>query len=451
MEKKRGTFSGGLGFVLASAGSAVGLGNLWRFPYLAAQYGGSTFLIVYLILAVTFGYALMTAEIAIGRKTRLSAVGAYKKLDKRFNFIGLLTCLVPIIIVPYYCVIGGWILKYFGVFVTGNAQQAAQDDYFSGFISGSAQPVVLMFVFLTVTAVIVSFGVKRGVETASKFMMPLLIILSIFIAIYAVTRPGAWEGVKYYLTPHLSDFSINTLLGALGQLFFSMSLAMGIMITYGSYMMDDSDIEKSVAQIEIFDTGIAFLAGLMIIPAVFSFSGGDQDALNAGAGLMFITMPKVFASMSFGTVIGTVFFLLVIFAALTSCISLFETVVSILCDQFHISRKKSCLLSYLLTAALGLLSALGYGALSGIAPLGMSFLDFFDFISNSVLMPIVALLTCLFLGWVVGLDTVTDEVKKNSAFGREKIFRVMIRWIAPIFLIVILISSVLNALGIIQI
>lgn len=451
MNKKRGSFSSRLGFVLAAAGSAVGLGNLWRFPYLAAKYGGGTFLVIYLILTLTFGYTLMTAEITLGRKTRLSAVGAFGKLHNHGNMIGLLACLVPIIIVPYYCVIGGWILKYFSVFVTSGAKTAAASNYFSNFISNSWQPVVLMIIFLTITALIVSFGVKQGVETASRFMMPILVILSIFIAIYSATRPGAWEGVKYYITPNLSDVSVNTLLGALGQLFYSLSLAMGIMITYGSYMMDDADIEKSVAQIEVFDTGIAFLAGLMIIPAVFAFSGGDQSALNAGPSLMFITMPQVFASMNFGSLIGAVFFLLVIFAALTSSISLFETVVSILCDKFHLSRKKSCLTTYVCTIALGMLSALGYGVLSGIKPLNMNFLDFFDFISNSLLMPIVALLTCIFLGWIVDINVITDEVKKNSTFKREKIFRVMLRWIAPIFLIAILISSILSTLGIIKI
>lgn len=451
MSKKRSNFSSRIGFVLAAAGSAVGLGNLWRFPYLAARYGGGTFLLVYLILVVTFGYSLMTAEITLGRKTRLSAVGAYGKIDKRFNFIGILSCIVPIIIIPYYCVIGGWIIKYMGVFITSGAEAAATDTYFTDFITSPFQPYVLMVIFLTITAVIVSFGVKRGVENASRIMMPLLVALSIAISIYCITRPGAWEGVKYYITPHFSDVSLNTLLGALGQMFFSMSLAMGIMITYGSYMMDDTDIGKSVSQIEIFDTGIAFLAGLMIVPAVFAFSGGDQEALNAGAGLMFVTMPKVFASMSFGTLIGIAFFILVFFAALTSSISLYETVVSIFCDKFHISRKISCIITYVLCLVLGLFSALGYGTLSGIAPLGMSFLDFFDFISNSILMPIVALLTCIFLGWIVGLDVIVDEVKKNSTFPREKMFRVMMRWIAPIFLIAILISSVLNALGIISI
>ena len=451
MNKKRGSFSSRIGFVLAAAGSAVGLGNLWRFPYLAAKYGGGTFLLIYIILAVTFGYSLMTAEITLGRSTRLSAVGAYDKLNKKFHFIGLLTCLVPIIIVPYYGVIGGWIVKYMAVFIKDGAAAAATDNYFTNFITNPWQPFFFLVVFITITAVIVSMGVKGGVEKASTLMMPLLIVLSIIIALYSVTRPGAWEGVKYYVTPHLSDVSPNTLLGAMGQMFYSMSLAMGIMVTYGSYMPDGEDIEKSVGQIELFDTGVALLAGLMIIPAVFAFSGGDSEALNAGPGLMFVTMPKVFASMHLGTLIGIVFFVLVFFAALTSCISLYETVVSILGDRFHMNRRNACIVTYIICIVLGLLSAMGYGTLSGIQPLGMAFLDFFDFISNSVLMPIVALLSCLFLGWVVGIDYIAKEVKKNSSFRREPMFRVMIRWIAPIFLVAILVSSVLCALGIISI
>ena len=327
----------------------------------------------------------------------------------------------------------------------------AVDGYFNDFISDPIQPFLLLIVFITITAVIVSLGVKEGVEAASKIMMPLLIVLTIAISIFIVTRPGAWEGVKYYITPHFSDVNANTLLGALGQMFYSMSLAMGIMITYGSYMQDDTDIEKSVGQIEIFDTGIAFLAGLMIIPAVFVFSNGDPAALNAGPGLMFVTLPKVFADMAFGTVIGIVFFVLVFVAALTSCISLYETVVSIFCDEFHISRKRSCVYTYIMCIALGSLSALGYGVLSNVTLIGMNFLDFFDFISNSILMPIVALLTCIFLGWIAGLDVVADEVKKNSKFRREPLFRIMMRWIAPIFLVLILISSLLSAMGIISI
>lgn len=319
--KDRSNFTSKLGFVLAASGSAVGLGNIWRFPYLAAQYGGGTFLLIYLILAVTFGFTLMTAEIAIGRKTGLSAIGAFKVLDKRFNFLGILAVVVPVIIFPYYSVIGGWVVKYFAVFISGGVKASAGDTYFTDFIGGTFQPIGWFLLFLALTAVVVLCGVEKGIEKVSKIMMPILVVLTIIISVYGLTLDGAMEGLVYYIKPHMADVSAKTILAAMGQLFYSMSLAMGIMITYGSYMKKTDSLESSVRQIELFDTGIAFLAGLMIIPAVFAFSGGDRSALSAGPGLMFMTLPKVFASMKFGGAIGTIFFLLVLFAALTSAIS----------------------------------------------------------------------------------------------------------------------------------
>lgn len=451
MDKKRGSFSGKMGFVLAAAGSAVGLGNLWRFPYLAAKYGGGIFLLVYLILAVTFGFTLMITEIAIGRKTGVSAIGAFQKLDKRFGFVGVLACIVPFIITPYYCVIGGWVIKYLFTFLTGKVSAAAGDEFFTGFISESVSPVVWFAIFILLTSAIVIFGVEKGVEKASRFMMPLLIVLIVGVCIFCITRPGAAEGVKYYLLPDFSKFSATTVLAAMGQLFYSMSLAMGIMITYGSYMKKDSHLEASVRQIELFDTAIAFLAGLLIVPSVFVFSGGDEAALGKGPSLMFITLPKVFNDMTLGGVIGAVFFLLVLFAALTSSISLMETNVSILRDKLGWSRKKSTLIITVYVLILGSIVSLGFGPLSFIKILGLGLLDFFDFLSNSVLMPIAAFFTCIFVGFVIKPSTIADEVKTTDGkFVGEKLFTVMIKWVAPIFLIAILVSSVLNGLGIIK-
>lgn len=451
MEKNRSSFSGRIGFVLAAAGSAVGLGNIWRFPYLAAKYGGGIFLLIYVILAVTFGFSLMIAEIALGRKTGLSAVGAYRALNKKYSFIGNLTSLVPMIILPYYCVIGGWVIKYFAAFLSGQGTAAAGDTYFSSFTAQTTQPIVWFLIYVAATAVVVLLGVEKGVEKVSKILMPILVVLSIVVCVYTICMPGAMEGVKYYLLPDFSKFSSTTVLAALGQLFYSMSLAMGIMITYGSYMKKDADLEKSVGQIELFDTGIAFMAGLMIVPAVFVFSGGDQAQLSAGPSLMFITLPKVFNSMPMGDVIGSAFFLLVLFAALTSSISLMETVVSILQDKFHWNRRMTCLIVFIGMVLIGIPSSLGFGAWDFIKPLGMSILDFFDFISNSVLMPIVAFLTCIFVGYVIKTKVVVDEVKISSKFKREKLFNVMIKYVAPIFIVAILVSSVLNAFGIITI
>ena len=452
--KERSSFSGRLGFVLAAAGSAVGLGNIWRFPYLAAKYGGGIFLLVYVVLVVTFGFSLMVAEIALGRNTRLSAIGAYKKLNKKFGFLGILTALVPIIILPYYSVIGGWVTKYFVTFLSGHHMEASSDDYFGGFIGQTFEPVLWLAIFGVITFVIVLCGVKRGIETANKFMMPILIVLCVAVCVYSCTLPGALEGVKFYLIPDFSRFSINTVLGAMGQMFYSMSLAMGIMITYGSYMKKETSIEKSVSQIEIFDTGVALLAGLMIVPAVFVFSGGDQSAMQSGPGLMFQTLPKVFDSMGggqFGQIVGALFFLLVLFAALTSAISLMETVVSIVIDKFHVKRAVACIIVFIGMMLLALPSSLGNGVWSHIQILGMDFLTFFDFISNSVIMPIVALLTCIFIGYVVKTQLVVDEVKSSSKFSREKLFVVVIKYIAHIFIVAILVSSVLSGLGIITI
>ena len=451
MKNSRSGFTGKIGFVLAAAGSAVGLGNLWRFPYLAAKYGGGIFLLIYLLLAVTFGFALMTAEIAIGRKTGLSAIGAYKALDKRFAFVGILTSLVPIIILPYYSVIGGWVTKYLFAFVSGNGANAAADAYFGNFIGKTGEPILWFAIFMGLTALVVLFGVENGVEKVSKIMMPVLVVLSVIIAVYSVTRPGAVEGVIYYIKPDFAKFSVKTVLAAMGQLFYSMSLAMGIMITYGSYMKKDVNLESSVRQIEIFDTGIAFLAGLMIIPAVFVFSGGDESALGTGPSLMFVTLPKVFESMPGGDFVGALFFLLVLFAALTSSISLMETVVSIFCDKMHWNRKTTCLVVFVGSFAIGLLSSLGYGPLAAVKIIGMQFLDFFDFISNSIIIPIVALCTCIFVGYFIKPQSIIEEAELNGKFKAKGLFTATIKYIAPICIILILISSLLGAFGIMKI
>ena len=447
--KKRSNFTSKLGFVLAASGSAVGLGNIWRFPYLAAKYGGGTFLLIYLVLAVTFGFTLMTAETALGRKTGLSAIGAFKSLDQRFGFVGVLAAAVPIIIFPYYSVIGGWVVKYFSVFVSGGVEKAAGDTYFTDFISGTFEPIGWFFLFMAVTSLIVLCGVEKGIEKVSKFMMPVLVVLTVIIAVYSLTLDGAMEGLVYYIKPHMADVSAKTILAAMGQLFYSMSLAMGIMITYGSYMKKENNLESSVRQIELFDTGIAFLAGLMIIPAVFAFSGGDRSALNAGPGLMFMTLPKVFAGMKFGGVIGIIFFVLVFFAALTSAISLMETIVSIFRDKFGWGRKGASIFVTVLSLALGIPSSLGFGPLGFISWMGMSVLDIMDFVSNSVLMPIVAFFTCIFIGFIIKPKTISDEVKvTDGTFKAEKMFNVIIKWVAPIFLVLILGSSVASALGV---
>lgn len=444
----RSNFTGKVGFVFATAGSAVGLGNIWRFPYLAAKYGGGIFLLVYILLVVSFGFALVLAETAIGRKTGKSAIEAFDMLSHKWRGIGWLHSIVPVLILPYYSVIGGWVTKYLVEFIVGHGSQTASNDFFTTYISQPMAPVLWFLVFFGATYVIIMCGVVKGVEKVSKILMPLLVVLSIGIAAYSVTRPGAMAGVKYYLLPDFSKFSPSTLLAAMGQMFYSMSLSMGILITYGSYMRKDIALDSSVKQVELFDTGIAFVAGLMIIPAVFAYSGGDQSMLQAGPSLMFITLPKVFNSMGIGTAVGIAFFLLVLFAALTSSISLMEAVVSIVSDKTSWGRGKSCAVTAVVTIILGIPSSLGFGLWSGVTPLGMTILDFFDFVTNSVLMPVAALGTCFFVSKVIGVRTIIDEVKISSPFKQEKAFVICIKYLAPVCIIAILVTSIMQAVGI---
>ena len=446
-EKKKG-FNSRIGFIFAAASSAVGLGNLWRFPYLAAQYGGGIFLLVYLILAVTFGFAMMITEIGIGRKTGKTCLSAFRSLDERFAFCGVLGTVIPFIITPYYCLIGGWVTKYAFTFLTQSVPSFSNDVYFTEYISKAGEPLIFLLIFLACASFVVVRGVQDGIEKASIFLMPTLIALSILIALYTVTRPGAMGGVVYYLKPDFSKLTAKTVLAAIGQLFYSMSLAMGIMITYGSYMKKEDNLEQSVRQIEIFDTLIAFIAGLMIIPAVYVFSGGDSSAMGAGPGLMFITLPKVFNTLPMGRVFGFVFFILVFFAALTSAISLIETLVSIIQERFSTERVKTTLIVAVYTFLFAVPSSLGFGVLSGIQPLNMSILDFCDFASNSVLMPIMAFFTCVLVGFVLKPQVIIDEVERNgNEFKAEKLYVFVVKWIAPIGLAAILISSVLAGLG----
>ena len=439
----RASWSGKWAFILAGAASAVGLGNMWRFPYLAAKFGGGTFLLTYLVLVATFGLSLLLLETALGRHTRQSVIGAFSHFGKKYIWIGILAAVVPFIITPYYCIIGGWVTKYMVAYITnGPAALADGGTFFTGFISSNVESYVWMLIFMALVFFVVALGVQGGIEKANRIMMPALIVMAVAIAIFTMTMPGALDGVAYYLVPDFSKFSPDLVINALGQMFYSLSLAMGIMVTYGSYMQKENLLEHSVAQIEIFDTLFAFVAGLMIIPAVIAFNGGDPSQVNSGPGLMFITLPMVFDSMKFGTIIGAVFFLLVLFAALTSSISLMETLVSVLMDKAHMKRKTATIAITASCLIIGMLSCLGYGPWATITIIGMQFLDFFDFISNSVLMPIVALLTCILIGHVVGTKVIADEVKEGAgSFHREKLHRVMVRWVAPVMLAAILASE----------
>ena len=452
-ETERKGFSGKIGYVLSAAGASVGLGNIWRFPYLAAKYGGGIFLLVYILLALTFGYSMIIAETAIGRATGKSPVSAFRAYGEGTGtrFGGWINAIIPMLICPYYSVIGGWVCKYLFEYIRGNVQGLADDNFFGDFISNGFSAEFWFIVFVLMILIVIILGVENGIERVSSIMMPLLIILAIAICIYSVTRPGAFEGVKYFLIPNPKNFSWMTVISAMGQMFYSLSIAMGILITFGSYMKKDTSIEQATVQVEIFDTGIAMLAGLMIIPAVFAFSGSDPAALGAGPSLMFITMPKIFAGMGFGVVIGIMFFALVLFAALTSAIALTESAVATFADEFGWNRVVCTLLIGAIMLGLGTLSCLGYGPLAGVTIIGMQFLDFFDFLTNSVMMPIAALCICLFITRRMTIDRAVEEVLYDGhGFHRRSVFVFMIRYICPVFVIIILASSIANVFGLIS-
>ena len=470
MENKqnRGTFSGRLGFVLAAAGSAVGLGNIWRFPYLAAKDGGGLFLLIYLILALTFGFTLLITEISIGRKTGQSPLTAYKFIHPKMGWVGILACMIPALILPYYCAIGGWVLKYLSTFITLQGAAAATDTFFTGFITAPWEPIVWFLIYLTATSFVVYKGVNKGIEKLSTILMPILLILVLGIAVFSiflshtdasgVTRTGL-QGLMVYVVPNFDGLTLKqffvVLTDAMGQLFYSISVAMGIMITYGSYVPKSTDLNKSVNQIELFDTIVAFLAGMMIIPAVFTFMGAEGMAAS-GPALMFVALPKVFSAMGpvVGAIVGILFFVTVAFAALTSSVSIMEALVSCVVDKFHMERKRATVAVAVIAGIVGMIVCLGYNVLYFEAilpntPAGKNaqILDVLDYLSNYILMPVVSIATCIFIGWIVKPKTVIEEVSHGGCkFGREKLYVVMVKFITPLLLTLLL----LQALGLIK-
>jgi len=465
MENKstRGKFTGSIGFVLAAAGSAVGLGNIWRFPYLAAKDGGGLFLVVYLVLVLTFGFALLTSEVAIGRKTGQSPLTAYKVLNKNWGWLGVIACIIPIMIIPYYSAIGGWVLKYLATYITFNGSNAVADGYFTGFITSQWAPIIWFAIYLAATAFVVYKGVNSGVERLSKVLMPILLVMIIAISIFSLTlshtdangetRTGI-QGLLVYIVPNFEGLTFNKfmviLTDAMGQLFYSISVAMGIMITYGSYVKKETNLVQSVNRIEFFDTLVAFLAGLMIVPAVYTFMG--TEGMSAGPSLLFISLPKVFEAMGIaGDIVGIIFFITVAFAALTSSVSLLEAIVSSIMDKVNWSRKKTTVIATVFTFIVGVIVCLGYNVLyfDLTLPNGSvgQILDVLDYISNYVLMPVVAIATCLLIGWVLKPKAIIDEITLgNHKFARAGLYSAMVKVVAPILLLVLL----LQALGVLS-
>ena len=455
--KKHG-FTGQLGFVMAAAGSAVGVGNLWRFPYLAAKDGGGLFILIYLILTFTFGFTLLTSDIAIGRRTGKNSINAYEEMSPKWKFLGILTFLVPVLIMTYYAVIGGWIVRYIVVYLTGQGQAAAQDSFFTDFITSPGQATLYAVLFMLFTAWIVFNGVEKGIEKYSRILMPVLLVMIVAIAIFAltlkhtdadgVTRTGL-QGLAVYLTPNFKGLTLRRLmqilLDAMSQIFFSLSVSMGIMITYGSYIKKDVDVNTSIHQIEVFDTGVALLAGMMIIPSIFVFEG--VEGMSAGPGLMFVSLPKVFASMThLGRAAGLAFFIMAAFAALTSCVSVLETITANCMEIFHTKRKPTTIVLTIIYMIASIVIALGYSTFYLELPLPNGsigqILDLMDYISNSFMMPFISMLSAILIGWVVGPDWIIEEVEFGGRkFGLRKLYAVMIRYIVPVIMFILFLQS----------
>lgn len=452
MEKKRERFDSRIGMILAMAGSAVGLGNLWRFPFLAAQNGGGAFIFVYLVLLLTICIPVLMTEITLGRKCRTNVTRVYDNLGApHWRWAGFLTLLTPIVIMAFYTVVGGWSVKYLVQACSFNftAPDADYAGSFSGFISSTWEPLVYTLIFLVITAAANFGGVKNGIERFSKPMMTVLSITIILVAVRSLTLPGASEGTKYLLIPDFSKIDGKVLITALGQAFMSLSIGIGILLTYGSYVKTKEDIAMTAITTGLIDTLFAIIAGLAIIPAVYAiaYMNGTAPAVNAGPGLVFITLPGVFASMPGGSIIAILFFLSLLLAAVTSAISMLEVIVRYFIEEWKMSRNNAVIISMVLIILLGCVCSLSQGALSGITIMGNNIFDFFDVISSDVLITVGSLIMVLFAGWRIKKTDFLDELTGHDTSGTPRwIFTYvwfMLRWIAPLVIIVIMLSNFL--------
>jgi len=443
-EGSRDQFASKIGFIFAAAGSAVGLGNIWKFPYLAGKNGGGAFVLFYLLCVIVLGFGLMLAEFVIGRYTQLSSVDAFKKLDKRFTFVGVMGVLAAFIIMGYYPVVGGWSVAYIFKSLMGqlSTDQALMSETFTTLITGIGSPIFWTAIYLLANIIIVAKGISAGIEKASKVMMPTLFILLIILVIRSLTLPGAVEGLKYLFIPDFSKLTGHVMLSALGQSFFSLSLGMGCMITYASYLSKKDNLAQSAIIIPAMDTSVALLAGMVIIPATVAF-GFD---LGYGPGLVFVTVPAIFATMGpvFGRIFGIIFFLLLTLAALTSSLSLLEVVVSYLIDSRGWERKKAVTASSIVLFIICIASSLSMGPWSGISILGMNIFDFLDWFANSILLPVGGMFITLYVGWLFGKDKVKAEVTNNGTvkFGLFEAWMFLCKFVIPVIIFLVLLSGI---------
>lgn len=440
--KSRGQFTSSLGFILAAAGSAIGLGNIWKFPYVAGKNGGGVFLIFYVLFLLILGLPLIMSEMALGRKTSLNAIGTFEKINKKWKFVGFIGVVCSFIILSYYSVIGGWVTKYIFSYFT-NANVAAP-GYFDNFIANPVEPAVWHVLFMAFCCFVVCFGVAKGIEKASKIMLPILFILIIAVVIRSLLLPNSIKGLEFLFVPNFKEINsfpkfANVITSAMAQVFFSLSLGMGITITYGSYLNKNSNIQKDSVVILGLDTLIALLAGSAILPAVFSFGESPTE----GPGLIFNTLPKIFDKMPLGNLFGALFFILIFFAAATSAIALLEVVTAVFIDNFGWSRTKAAVIMASLMAAIGVFASLSFSpVLSGIKIGGKNIFDALSFLTDNILMPLAGLLTCIFVGHIWGIDNASSEIECGSGkFRIRKIYSVIMKYIAPVLILIIFIMG----------
>lgn len=444
MEKREG-FSSKFGILAAAIGSAVGLGNIWRFPYVTGKYGGGAFLIIYLGIVAIIGLPLMLSEFVIGREAKLDAIGSFKKLDSKrpFYISGVLGVLSAFFILSYYGVVAGWTLEYVFSSITnkfaGQSSEAIA-NMFGTFIKHPYRPIIWQIIFMGVTGLVVSTGIEKGIEKVSKIMVPLLLVLIIVLDIRAISLPNSMEGLKFLFKPDFSIIDRRVVLAALGHAFYSLSLGMGIMITYGSYIGDKENLGKTALQISIADTLIALLAGVAIFPAVFAYGLDPAE----GPGLVFTTLPNVFNQMPGGYFFSIMFFSLLALAALTSTISLLEVVVAFLVDSLKMERKKASILSFTSITIIGFFASLANGPLSGKVFFGKNFFDFLDTTTANYFLTTAALISVIFIGWFMNKDRVKAQLTSEGSFNviYEKAFYTIIRYIAPIGILLVFLYQI---------
>lgn len=437
------------GFILAASGSAIGLGNIWRFPYMTGEHGGAAFIVIYLIAVCLIGYPLLVNETIIGRVSQRNPVGAFKTLapGSPWWLVGALGVFTGFVILSYYAVVAGWSLAYiFKVITVSQGAGIDNAEVFSRHISNIWQPIGWQALFMILTIAVISAGVVKGIQRCVTILMPIFFVLLVLLILRAVTLPGAGEGIAYYLKPDFSEVTGRTLLGAVSQAFFSLSLGMGVFITYGSYLHEKDEIPNSSGAIVGLDTVVALLAGFAIFPAVFAL--GFEP--GAGPGLVFITLPAVFAQMPFGTFFGLLFFFLLSIAALTSALSLLEVVTAWLIDERGWHRKKAAVVMGVTIFLVGLPASLGYSVFSGFSLpfFEIDLLDTYDLIANSILLPLGGLLTAIFVGYVWGTEKAIKEANKGSTgFTIGKWWAVLIRYVVPIIIAAIMVTGILDSLG----